>query len=213
MQKKTTEALTIKAPNFQTAGFKLVGTAPYVQNKFSAKALEAMRETQEAGSTARSKKKREAKDFTERYENAIHRTEDGTYGIPAPAFRNSMIDACRMAGFKMTHAKCSLFVQHEGFDFQDGTPLVLFTKGEPHYVEHMVRNATGVVDIRPRPMWNPGWEVSLRVAFDADQFTVTDVANLIMRAGTQIGVGEGRPFSKSSCGMGWGTFRLAEEGE
>ena len=48
----------------------------------------------------------------------------------------------------------------------------------------------------------------MRVRFDADQFTLTDVANLLMRVGMQVGIGEGRPFSKNSNGMGWGLFDL-----
>lgn len=201
-------SVQIAPPNFQTAAFAIVGTAPYVQNKFSAKALQQMRETQEAGSTARSKRGRDAKDFMARYEGAIHRSADGWAGIPAPAFRNAMISACRTVGFKMTLAKLSVFVEADGFDAEDGTPLVRITHGEPRYHESMVRNATGVVDIRPRPMWEPGWKATVRVMFDADQFTLADVSNLLMRVGMQVGVGEGRPDSKSSAGMGWGTFSI-----
>lgn len=211
--KTTAGEITIAAPNFQTGEFILVGTAPYVQNKFSAKALNEMREKQEAGSTAKKGKKREAKDFEQCYESAKHVADDGWLGIPAPAFRNGMIDACRAAGFHMTKAKMSVFVEADGFDKQDGTPLVRITKGEPKTYDpdtciDLVRNATGVVDLRPRPRWAPGWEAKVRVRFDADQFTLTDVANLLMRVGMQVGIGEGRPFSKNSNGMGWGLFDL-----
>ncbi len=71
------------------------------------------------------------------------------------------------------------------------------------------RNATGVADIRIRSMWRV-WKLNIVVRFDADQFTSTDVVNLISRAGEQVGLGEGRPFSKMSNGMGYGTFRIAE---
>ena len=74
-----------------------------------------------------------------------------------------------------------------------------------------VRNESGVCDLRPRPMWRKGWEAVVRVRFDGDQFTLIDVANLLLRAGMQVGIGEGRPDSRNSCGMGWGLFRLAEE--
>lgn len=204
-------ALTIAAPRFKTAEFRIVGAAPYVQNKFSAKALEQMRQTQEAGSTAKKGKKREAKDFNAAYEAAKHKSVDGWCGIPAPAFRNAMVSACRMCGFQMTKAKLSVFVEADGFDVDDGTPLVKITKGEPIYHEASVRVGMGTTDIRPRPMWREGWEAVVRVRFDEDQFTLQDVANLMMRAGLQVGVGEGRPDSRSSCGMGWGMFTLADE--
>lgn len=213
MSTKKDVGVVIKAPNFSTAEFKIIGTSPYVQNKFSAKARQTMKATQEAGTQSRSKRKREAKDFTKCYEDAMHKMVDGGHGIPAPAFRNAMIDACRMVGFKMTHAKCSVFVEADGFDVDDATPLVRITKGAPNYTELAVRLDTGVPDIRPRPMWDAGWEARVRVRFDADQFSVSDIANLLLRAGAQIGVGEGRPFSKKGNGMGWGMFRLAEDGE
>jgi hypothetical protein len=95
MKKPDTESLTIKPPKFQTAEFEIEGIAPYCQNKFSAKAKAMMRATQEAGSTGTKGKKREPKDFQALYEGAIHRAKLGWAGIPAPAFRNACISACR----------------------------------------------------------------------------------------------------------------------
>lgn len=202
--------VVIAPPKFETVAFRIVGQSPYVQNKFSAKAREQMRWKQESGSTSKKGAKREAKDFQAAYEGAMHRTKEGWFGIPAPAFRNACISACRMCGFKMTHAKLSVFVEADGFDEDDGTPLVKITKGEPQYTEMAVRNETGVADIRARPMWREGWEAVVRVRYDLDQFTMMDVSNLMMRAGEQVGVGEGRPDSRRSAGMGWGMFSLAQ---
>lgn len=203
-----TENIQIPAPRFETAQFNLTGLTPLVQAKFSQKAREQMRLKHEAGSTSSKGKKREKRDFDADYRGAMHLDADGKHGIPAAAFRNAMIDACRMAGFKMTHAKMSIFTLHDTVDADDGTPLVLI-KGKPEKVEHAVRNATGVADLRVRPMWRT-WGVKLRVQYDADQFTATDVANLLMRAGISIGVGEGRPFSKNSAGQGWGQWTIEE---
>jgi hypothetical protein len=111
----------------------------------------------------------------------------------------------------MTLAKLSLFVIQDGFDRVDGTPLVKITKGQPRYVEHMVRLETGVADIRPRPMWNPGWEAKVTLRWDGDQFSIDDVANLLQRVGSQVGLLEGRPDSKNSAGCGWGTFTVKDE--
>ena len=70
-----------------------------------------------------------------------------------------------------------------------------------------VRNATGGPDIRVRPIWRE-WSADVRVRYDADQFTLNDVTNLMDRVGMQVGIGEGRPDSRQSAGLGWGTFRL-----
>jgi len=206
-----TQTLTIAPPNFETASFDITGTAPYVQNKFSQKAMNMMKDAQGAGSTGKKGKKKEAKDFQGCYEGALHKSGDGWYGIPAPAFRNAMVSACKIVGFAMTRGKLSVFIEADGFDADDGTPLVKITKGEPEYFDSAVRNATGVADIRPRPKWAEGWQVTVRVRYDADQFTLQDVTNLLMRVGMQVGLGEGRPDSKKSCGMGWGLFTIDGE--
>jgi hypothetical protein len=201
------ENLVIPAPNIQHAVVRLVGTAPLVINKFSHKSREKMMATQQAGSTARGKKAREARDFDADFLGAQHISEDGWLGVAAPAFRNAMISACRLVGFQMTKAKLSVFVDADGIDADDGTPLVRIDGPPPEKHTATVRNQTGVCDVRVRPMWRK-WAVDLRVTWDADQFTLTDIVNLLDRAGQQVGVGEGRADSKSSAGVGWGMFRV-----
>lgn len=196
----------IEPPKFEMAAIKIVGTAPYVQNKFTHKAQQKIKETQEAGQQARKNRKREPKNFTAAYHGAMHVSREGWCGIPAPAFRNAMISACRTVGFKMTIAKMSVFIEADGFDAEEGTPLVRIY-GEPHPHQAMVRNASGVTDMRLRPMWNE-WSATVRVRWDADQFSASDVVNLLARAGGQVGVGEGRPDSKGSNGQGWGIFEV-----
>lgn len=204
------QVIQIKAPNIQTATFRIIGTAPLVQAKFSQKAKEMMMATQAAGSQSKSKKVREAKDFDAVCEGSVHYSRDGWVGIPAGAFRAAMISACRLVGFKMTLAKLSLFIEADGFDRDEGTPLVKLIAKKYRRVDLHVRNATGVIDIRSRPMWDE-WESDVKVRYDADQFSLTDVSNLMSRVGEQVGLCEGRPDSKSSAGMGWGTFKLASE--
>jgi hypothetical protein len=203
--------VVIQPPNMKVAQFTIEGTAPLVLNAFAEKARATMKDKQRAGAAAKKGAKREAKDFQQCYEQAKHISEDGWCGFAASAVRAAMVSACRIVGFKMTLAKLSLFVIADGFDKVDGTALVKITKGTPKYVEHPTRNATGVCDIRARPMWKPGWQAVLTIQFDADMFHLDDVANLLLRVGTQVGIGEGRPDSKNSCGMGWGTFRIVNK--
>lgn len=179
-----------------------------MQARFSAKAMQAMMAKMAAGSTARKGSKKDPRDFDEDFAQAQHISTEGWNGVPAPALRNACIDVCRMAGFKMTHAKMSVFIEADGFDSVDGTPLIKLDAPEPERTEMATRNATGVADIRVRPMWRQ-WALDVVVRYDADQFTSSDIANLIARAGEQVGIGEGRPFSKSSNGLGFGTFEIA----
>jgi hypothetical protein len=201
------EIITIKPPKFRTLVFRIKGLSPYMQARFSAKAMQAMKAKMEAGQTAKGKKQREARDFDSDFQQAQHISTEGWVGIPAAALRNACIDVCRMVGFKMTHAKMSIFVEADGFDHVDGTPLVRLVADKPERTELAVRNQTGVTDIRVRPMWRE-WAALVRIRFDEDQFTQSDVANLLARAGMQVGIGEGRPFSKESNGLGFGLFEL-----
>jgi hypothetical protein len=188
--KQTTSVVSISAPRIETASFRLIGTSPLVQARFSAKAKQAMMDKMAAGSTSKGKKIRDARNFDQDCRDAMHVGVDGRAGVPAGAFRNAMISACRLVGFKMTLAKLSVFVEADTFDAVDGVPLV-HLNGNWERLDMHTRNATGVVDIRVRPMWREWW-IDLRVQFDAEQFTLTDVSNLLMRAGVQVGIGEGR---------------------
>lgn len=205
---KQDRQVIIAPPKFETATVRLVGVSPYVQHRFSQKAKNQIIAAQMAGSQARKGKTREAKDFDAVYRSAMYLSREGWCGIPASAFRNAMISACRTVGFKMTLAKLSLFTEADGFDAEDGTPLVRIVKGEPIRHTAPARNANGSIDIRVRPMWIEGWEAVLRVRWDAEQFSASDVVNLLARVGMQIGVGEGRPDSRMSAGLGWGLFQV-----
>lgn len=204
---KTTQVVTIKPTNIQSAVFRIKGTAPMVQARFSAKAMQAMADKMLAGSTATKKKVKEARNFDDDFEQAKHVSGEGWIGIPASAFRQALISACRLVGFKMTLAKLSVFVEADGFDRVDGIPLIKLDAPEPEMTTMAVRNATGVADLRVRPMWRE-WAADVRIKYDADQFTLQDVTNLMARVGLQVGIGEGRPDSRMSAGLGWGCFEL-----
>lgn len=199
--------VVITRPDMRVISLEISGTSPLVINKFSSKAKELMMATQMAGSTAKSRKAREAKDFEELYNGARHISSEGWDGIHAASFRNAAISACRAAGFVMTKAKLAIFIEPDGFDADDMTPLVRITQGEPQMVVSPCRNASGVIDLRPRPTYFP-WGATLRIRYDAGILTETDVCNLIARVGMQVGIGEGRPDSKASAGVGNGLFNL-----
>lgn len=198
--------ILITPPNFQTAIFKIKDVSPLVINKFSEKAKIEMMEGQKKGSQNKKGKKKEAKDFDLAYKNAIHFSREGWPGLHAGAVRNSLISACRLCGFKMTLAKLAVFVEPDGFDKDEGTPLIKII-GKYYRKDLIVRLPNGQPDVRPRPMWDD-WKIDLKIRFDADIFSLEDVSNLLMRVGMQVGWGEGRPDSKKSCGLGWGLFEI-----
>ena len=206
-EKAASKKLFIPAPNLQTVRIKIKGTAPLVMNKFSQKAKQGMIDDQMRGKTA-TKRKREPKDFNANYEASKHISSKGWCGIPAPAFRNSMIETCRLVDIKMTQARRMLFIEADDFDTTEGTPLVKITKGKPYRFDAQVRLPNGAFDIRARAMWDSGWEAELRITFNADFLTIKDITNLLSQAGLMNGILEGRPGSRNSSGMGWGLFKI-----
>ena len=207
--KQVEQNIVIKPPKFSTVELLIEGIAPLVVERFSKK-MELM-EKMAQGPSAKNKRERTARDYDNEAEEARYRAPEKWEGMNAAAFRAGMISACRLVGFKMTLAKLCLFVEADGYDVKDGTPLIRITKGQPVYTEMMVRNQTGVADIRARPMWREGWRATLRIRFDADKFSATDIANLVNRLGQQVGIGEGRPDSPQSSGLGWGLFKIINE--
>lgn len=203
---------SVAPPNLKTIAVTVEGTTPYVQHRFGQKALAKMMATHIAGGLA--KRTKEPRNFDEDYEQAKHVSEEGWCGIPANGIRAALVSACRTLpgkGVPMTRAKLAIFVEADGFDKVDGTPLVKITHGEPEKLTLPARNDNGSADIRIRPLWRQGWQAKIRLTYDADQLAASDVANLLYRAGMQVGIGEGRPDSKNSVGMGWGCFKVHEK--
>ena len=207
--KKDEGVAVIQPANIMRTTLQIEGTAPYVQNRFSKKARDKMMADMSTPKAAKKgKAARDPRNYDADFSGAQHRSVGGWNGIPASAFRAAMIDACRTVGLVMTKAKMAVFVVPDGFDADDGTPLVkIESEAPPERHDSLVRNDNGSADIRIRPMWRR-WAANVTLDFDADMITPESVVNLLDRAGRQVGIGEGRPFSKMSVGQGWGTFRV-----
>lgn len=201
--------VTISAPVFETVRIPIAGTSALVVNRFSEKQRNQMRTKQEAGARSRRGQAREAKDFKAACEAARYVSREGWDGVPAIVFRSAMIAACGIVGFRMTNAKkCIVDVIPDGYDRVDGEGLVRI-HGKWHMDVRPERNATGTTDLRSRPMFSD-WEATVCVQFDTLMFTAEDIANLMLRAGLQIGICEGRPDSRRSNGRGWGRFTIGD---
>lgn len=204
--KKDEGVAVVHPANIVRAVFQVVGTAPFVQHRFWKKSAMLL-DMATPKTSKKSKKQREVREYDVEFEAAQHISTAGWCGIPCPAFRSAMIDACRTVGLVMTTSKMAVFIIPDGFDGRDGTPLVRIIGDKPERLDAAVRNADGSVDIRVRPIWRK-WEAAVTIEFDADMISAESVVNLLDRAGRQVGVGEGRPFSKKSVGQGWGTFTV-----
>ena len=197
----------IKPPNIKTAVLEIVGTSPLVVHRFSHKAQLGMLEKMAAGSVAKKGKQREATDPNDTYNQARYQHADGWDGFNASAIRHALISACRLVGFKMTIAKLSVFVVEDGWDKIESQIPLIRIYGKPRRLDMWARVETGQAYMTIRPCYDE-WSAKVKIRFDADQFSIDDVTNLLARAGGQVGICEGRPDSKNSVGMGWGTFEI-----
>ena len=199
-------SVRITPPRMQRLMVSIEGSAPLMTARLSAKTRDNLLRGMTEVKTPGTRKVREVRSPEAETEAALHRAAEGWAGFPASAIRAGMISACRVAGFKMTLAKLSCFVPAQGYDVVDGLPLIEIKGDYEQNVMH-VRNATGVIDIRVRPIWRE-WSADFLVEFDADQFSPSDIFNLLQRVGAQVGIGEGRPDSRASGGLGFGTFQV-----
>jgi hypothetical protein len=201
------ETVRIKRPKFKTADFPIIGTTRLVMKRFSVKTKGKLKGIMEDGKPARLRKDRTAKSTDALFEEARYRCREGWDGFHAAAIRNAMISACRLVGFKMTLAKLSIFVEADGVDETEPQIPLVRIYGEPVKQEDMGRVATGEPYVTVRAAYHD-WKAVVRIRWDLDQFSMEDVSNLLARVGLQVGIGEGRPDSKNSAGMGWGLFAI-----
>lgn len=208
-EKVESKSVQIAAPNLRVATFHIQGTAPLVIHRFSTKTKEQMKQKMEEGKSSGSKKNREAQDFDKKFNEARYVSKEGWDGFHAASVRNAMISACRLVNFKMTLAKLSIFVLADGWDKTEPQIPLIRILGKPVKQEDMARVETGQPYVTVRAAYHD-WSARVRIRWDADQFSLADISNLLSRVGAQVGIGEGRPDSKNSAGMGWGLFELAE---
>jgi hypothetical protein len=107
----------------------------------------------------------------------------------------------------MTLAKLSLFVEADGRDAAEPQIPLIRIYGDPVKQEDMARVETGQPYVTVRAAYHE-WSAKVRIKWDADQFTLDDVTNLLARVGLQVGLCEGRNDSPNSAGMGWGSFEI-----
>jgi len=208
MSKVVEKVVDISAPNFGTAVFKIIGTAPLVIHRFSKKIADDFGRGMEAPNAKKgAKTKREPVKLEDIYNEGRYISDEGWDGFNASAIRSGMISVCRLVNYKMTLAKMSVFVVQDGWDkIEPQIPLVRIY-GNPVMQKDIGRVATGNSYLIVRPAYH-NWHAEIKIRWDNDQFTIDNITNLLNRVGQQCGIGEGRPDSKKSCGMGWGTFEV-----
>lgn len=180
----------------------LIGTAPLICHKFSEKLRKQILDKHMGEASGG----RERKDPTANYEAARYRLPDGTDGVPAGGVKAAIVDGfSKESGVPMTKAKGGIRVSPD----DAGTNLVrIITPTAPRMREDVVRNESGVVDIRHRPEYWP-WAMKVTVEYLPARISQKQVLQAIATSGFTVGLCEWRPSSKQSKSGSYGTWRLA----
>ncbi len=176
------------------------GITPLLPQAWTDTALQAMRNKQQQAQTTtqRAKKDPEANAHASTYW-----VSEGVPGIPAGAFKSSMISAVGL--FKgLTKVNSKMLFRIEGEGPANLVPL-LDAEWEPR--EFTVRNASGVADLRYFNVIFP-WRALLIVSFPPSLIETSAVVSLVEAAGQFAGVGGYRPSAPKVSSGTYGCWEV-----
>ncbi len=193
--------------DIRTMELTLVGDSPLVVHRWSEKAKREMLEKQMKKAKSAKEAKNPEQDFLDSLYWYSPRPQSATmadikkadFGFPSIAFKAAAVDAC-------SHVTGVTKVEARGAFHIDGDLVRI--EGRPEPREDMVRIAMGTADIRYRGMFRQ-WRVTLRLRYNSNLLSPSQLVHLFNTAGFAIGVGEHRPQKDGS----WGMFHVARDGE
>jgi hypothetical protein len=177
----------------------VIGDSPLITHRVSDKAKKQILDRQMKRASAG----REARNPEQEFQDSLYLLPDGSYGLPAAAFKNAATSACRQTtGLPMTKAGISFHVLGELVKIQGSKPVMR---------EDHVKLESGVMDLRFRAMF-PTWSATVRVMFNENSISLEQLINLFELAG-MVGVGDWRPGSKKNYSGNFGMFHVARGNE
>jgi|HubBroStandDraft_3_1064219.scaffolds.fasta_scaffold09600_7 hypothetical protein len=224
--KRFGEIVTIPGVRTRELSALIIGTQPLMVHNFADKYRQKIlrRHMGEASEG------QEPKDPIANFEGAKYVALDGWEGMPAAGVKGCIVEAFgKGSDVAMTRAKGAVFVRADGRSTQniDLVKLIYPTEppaivATPHFPnelnrvprcrEDVVRNDTGVVDIRHRPEYWP-WAALVRVEFLPSVCSERQLLQAIAMSGFRVGLCEWRPKSKKSLTGHLGMFRIATAAE
>lgn len=181
------EIVKLREIDTQPVEFDIVSMTSMIQHRWSEKAKGQIRDKQAGKKT----KARDKRDPNAEFKEATYKTSDGKYGIPLLSLKAAIIGAAHKdLGVEKTLVRKALFIQCPP---NGGPDMVLEMKCEkPIMREDTVRVGAGSADLRYRPEFT-AWSLHVKAIIDAELLQVTDLLNLVDRAGFGVGIGEWRP--------------------
>ena len=225
-KKKKDEKLSIKKLELESVVLKIVGTRPLIVNAWDPK-VQAEMISKQMKLPVKGAKQRE-RDPVAEFEASRYRIPEalgGGDGVPASAFKQAFVDACRHVDITMVLATGAFHVRgleveqppvtivdKSGDEIELGEKsmeLIPIYGSEPTMRMDMVRlDGGGSADMRFRPQYKH-WFCYVPILISKGSLTVQQVADLANRAGFHCGICEWRPMSKKSKNGSYGMFKIA----
>ena len=196
-------AVIVLEPNIIQIDVRIKGTTPLLVHNWDKKALIQMLGGHfGAPKLPKSERQPEQEAESSRYVYMHGKTEYD--GMPAGAFKSAIVGAGRFVdGIPMTMAKRMVFIHADGtskpLEFRIGSRDLRFSGkpvvriyGDWEMDTSMIRVDNGSPDVRFRARYDE-WSAVLRVEFNSNILSTSQVVSLINLAGIHEGVGEMRP--------------------
>jgi hypothetical protein len=196
-QETKTEEIIVGGINKKQLRLTLIGTSPLISHRFSERAVDKILAKQMK--TAQKSTGRETKEPERDYKESLYILEDGRYGFPISAFKNSAVDAAPfLENLKKTSMRGSFHIVDE-----NGGGLAVIENAKPRMRKDTVRlgGLGNPADIRFRGEFPIGWKVKLLIAYNANSVSPAQLVQLFNAAGFGVGVGDWRPQRDGSSGM------------
>lgn len=231
---KKDDGISVEPISFEVVSLRIVGVRPLIVNAWDPKVQSEMISKQ-MKLPIKSAKQRERNPIAEFEASRYRIPEDypgpwaGLDGIPAAAFKQAFVDACRHTGLTMVGTQGAFHVRgleveqppitivdKNGKEMQLGEKsmeLIPIYGDEPTMRMDMVRlEGGGSADMRFRPQYK-NWWCLVPVQIAKGSLTVQQVLDLANRAGFHCGICEWRPMSKKSKNGSYGMFKIASTEE
>ena len=216
--------------NIKHVSIPIIGVSPLIVLRFSEKARNMMLDKQEG----KAKSGKTPKKPLDLFKDSYYRDKNG-FLMPSICFKAAGVNCANDIEEKQTEMRRAFFVngiQCPGISGNMGVRIVAPPLAEENFsewdIKHkselkwehslgcsmthaMVRNASGVADIRFRACW-PVWTATLEIEFNESIISLEKLLMLFTVAGFGNGVGEWRPASKESKTGTMGRWKLAESG-
>jgi hypothetical protein len=217
---KTTTPIRLPEMHIKQVKIPIVGVTSLLVLRFSEKARNMMLGKQ----MGEAKAGKEPKEPLALFKDSYYKDEEG-FIFPSVCFKAAGVNCANDIEEKQTEMRRAFFVLGDWVRIESG-PLEKKDWSEWDYkyekdltwehehgcsmVHAMVRNASGVADIRFRSCF-PHWKATLYVEFNEAIISVDKLLMLFTVAGFGNGIGEWRPASKESKTGTHGRWRIATD--